>query len=82
MSASAECGNNVMCPATMRTGSELMDEAGLRRHAIQIAAQLPDNPEDARRVLRYTRELVDRFLDPKPLSLPRVVALGRPETAA
>lgn len=34
-----------------------------RQHAIQIAAQLPDNPEDARKVLYYARVLVDRFLD-------------------
>lgn len=38
-----------------------------RRHAIQIAAQLPENPKDAVAVLEYARELVDVFLaKPKP----------------
>ncbi len=38
-----------------------------RRHAIQIAAQLPENPSDAVAVLEFARELVDGFLTkPKP----------------
>jgi hypothetical protein len=40
-------------------------EAWQRRHAVQIAAQLPDNPEDAIRVLEYARELVRDFLSPQ-----------------
>lgn len=33
-----------------------------RRHALQIASQLPENPEDAEVVLRHVHELVDNFL--------------------
>ena len=36
------------------------DDRSLRRLAIQIASQLPEDPEDARRVLDYARfQLVD-----------------------
>lgn len=35
-----------------------------RRHALAIAGQLPDNPADARLVLRAVQELLDNFLDP------------------
>ena len=35
------------------------DDARLKRHAIQIATQLPENREEALRVLDYARELVD-----------------------
>lgn len=34
-----------------------------RRHAVQIAAALPENIEDARIVLKLVGELVDGFLD-------------------
>ena len=34
----------------------------LKRHAIQIAAQLPENPKDAVAVLEYVKEIVDKFL--------------------
>ena len=37
----------------------------LRRHAIQIAAQLPENPKDALAVLGYVQEIVDKFLSPQ-----------------
>ena len=33
-----------------------------RRHAIQIAAQLPEDSKDALRVLELARELVEGFL--------------------
>ena len=40
---------------------------GLRRQAIQITSQLPDNTTDALAVLDYARDLVVRFLDePEP----------------
>jgi hypothetical protein len=39
-----------------------MIEAWHRRHAIQIAAALPENVEDALIVLELARELVERFL--------------------
>ena len=37
-------------------------EAWHRRHAIQIAAALPETREDALAVLELARELVDSFL--------------------
>ena len=37
-------------------------EAWHRRHAIQIAAALPETGEDALIVLELARELVERFL--------------------
>ena len=39
-----------------------MAEAWQRRHAIQIAAALPENREDALKVLDLARELVEGFL--------------------
>ena len=46
-----------------------------RRHAIQIAAQLPEKPEDALVVLDLCRELVEGFLAPQrpPEALVRAV---------
>lgn len=38
------------------------DEA-CRRFALQLAAQLPEDALDARRVLCYCCEIVDKFLD-------------------
>lgn len=41
----------------------------LKRLAIQIAAQLPDDVHEARSVLRYASELVENFLkdgEPQP----------------
>ena len=40
-----------------------MSEQGWhRRHAIQLAASLPENIDDARIVLRLAQELLDGFL--------------------
>ncbi len=36
-----------------------------RRHAVQIAAQLPDNREDALAILELVKELVEGFLYPE-----------------
>jgi hypothetical protein len=36
----------------------------LRQIAIEIVANLPDNPREARIVLDYVRKLVDHFLYP------------------
>jgi hypothetical protein len=41
-------------------------EAWHRRHAIQIAAALPETPEDALIVLKLARELVESFLYAPP----------------
>ncbi len=35
-----------------------------RRMAIQVLASLPDDENDARAVLRYAQELLDRFIAP------------------
>jgi hypothetical protein len=56
-----------------------------RRMAIQIAAQLPDNPEYAREVLKYAMELVDTFLSadsdrPPPRRLEVVQSLVKLDT--
>lgn len=41
------------------------DRSWLRRHAIQIVAQLPENTDDACIVLELARELVESFLAEK-----------------
>lgn len=51
-----------------------------RRHALQIAAQLPEDVEDALAVLDLARELVEKFLQVPVLSEPstgKVVREGR-----
>jgi hypothetical protein len=42
-----------------------MDEATLRRLAVEIAGNLPPDPQDARTVLRLVGQLVDTFLFPE-----------------
>lgn len=42
----------------------MASEAWLKRHALQISAQLPENPEDALAVLRFSMEIVEGFLRP------------------
>lgn len=43
-----------------------MPENWHKRHAIQLAAQLPERPEDALIVLELIKEIVERFLAPRP----------------
>jgi len=51
------------------------NESWQRRHAIQIAAQLPEDTRDALRVLELARELVESFLgDGQPRARAEVVA--------
>lgn len=38
--------------------------AWLRRQAVQLAAQLPEDPADARRVLDLARDVLDKFMAP------------------
>lgn len=45
-----------------------------RRHAIHIASQLPEDPEDALAVLRLSMELVEKFLIAPQAPLDRPVA--------
>lgn len=44
----------------------VVEEAWHRRHAIQIAAALPETHEDALIVLALAQELVERFLFQRP----------------
>lgn len=37
-----------------------------RRHALLLASQLPDNPEDARLVVKAVAELLETFLAQAP----------------
>jgi len=48
-----------------------------RRHAVQLASQLPDDLDDARIIIRLTQELLDSFLA-EPEQLTRPVALVVP----
>ncbi|MCU1293061.1 MAG: hypothetical protein JWP08_1911 [Bryobacterales bacterium] len=48
-----------------------MCESWHRRHAVQIAAQLPENPEDALIVLDLAKSLVEGFLKDQPRPLER-----------
>lgn len=43
-----------------------MPERWLRRHAVQIVAQLPEDSNDALMVLELARTLVESFLTPQP----------------
>lgn len=42
----------------------------LRRQAIQIASQLPDDTSDAVSVLKYAHDIVERFLEEEPKQRP------------
>jgi hypothetical protein len=42
-----------------------------KRHAIQIVAQLPENKNDALKVLAYAKELVEEFLHSESRLTPR-----------
>jgi hypothetical protein len=51
-----------------------------KRHALQLAAQLPDDPDDALLVLQYARQLVEGFLVERHTQEGTVVRFGpRPE---
>lgn len=47
-----------------------MESDWRRRHAIQIAAQLPESIDDALIVLEFTREIVESFLAKQLHELP------------
>jgi hypothetical protein len=46
-------------------GMEMPDDAWLRRHAVMIASQLPEDPDVAEKVLRLTLELLEAFIRPR-----------------
>lgn len=55
-----------------------------RRHAIQLASQLPEGTEDATIILRLMAQLVTDFLEvpePTPKPAPVVVRIGGNECA-
>ena len=55
-----------------------MSENWHKRHALQLACQLPDNASDAKAVLRAVEDLVDSWLHPAEASPPsKVVTLVR-----
>jgi hypothetical protein len=54
-----------------------VDDRALRRHAIQIAAQLPECERDALQVLRYAMELANGFLEGREPKA-EVIAYPRP----
>lgn len=59
-----------------------MTDARLRRLAIQIAGQLPQNIQEAHTVLRLVGELVDGFMTPRSgpqAGAGAVLALRRPQ---
>lgn len=43
----------------------MISDATLRHRAVQIAAELPSDPDAACKVLKYARELVDNFMRPE-----------------
>ncbi len=45
-----------------KSSREARNEAWQRRQALQVAAQLPDNPTEALAVLRHAETLVRSFL--------------------
>lgn len=49
-----------------------------RRLAVQIAAQLPEDREDALAVLRYSRELILNFMHPGDSTFPQESRPGQP----
>jgi hypothetical protein len=53
-----------------------------KRHAIQLAAQLPERQEDARIVLKYMTELVEGFLAPDQPRRPAFVVVDGGALAA
>lgn len=62
-----------------------MHELALRRLAVQLASQLPDDPQDCRRVMGLMLELVEGFLMAEPEVTPgdHIVLLfpGSPNSA-
>lgn len=57
-------------------------EAWLRRQAVMIASQLPENPDDAERVLTLATQIVNGFLRPHgatEMAQDRFLRLVRPD---
>jgi len=59
-----------------------MAENWYKRHALQIACQLPDNAADANAVIRELQHLVDTWLHPERAAPANVVTcIGRKSNA-
>ncbi len=55
-----------------------MSENWHRRHALQLAAMLPDNSSDANAIIRELQDLVDKWLHPAAMpELSKVLTLLR-----
>jgi hypothetical protein len=56
-----------------------MSEAWHRRHAVSLVSQLPEDPNDARAVLREAMNLLDNWMHPATVVQPsaNVLALRR-----
>lgn len=61
-------GRTKLGQATKKMGGTNQKDKWLRRQAVQIASQLPEDPSDAINVLRYAHDIVERFLDGAPKS--------------
>jgi hypothetical protein len=48
----------------LKSSQQVGEDHWRRRQALQVAAQLPDNPEEALAVLRHAETLVRSFLAP------------------
>lgn len=48
-------------------GSGRAHDAWLRRQALSISTQLPENQDDAIKVLAYMRDLIEGFMFEKPV---------------
>ena len=53
------------------------DEIALKRQALNIASQLPDNPAEAAQVLQYALELVGEFWPNGKAIKPKAVETGQ-----
>ncbi len=59
----------------------MRDDLSLRRLAIQIACQLPEDRKDAERVLDYAREQILEFMQGNDITKKSTITLLRPVPA-
>jgi hypothetical protein len=53
-----------------------------RRTALQIAAQLPSEPDEALKVLEYAKEIVEKFFVGQPVRASGSIGGSRPKLRA
>ncbi len=65
----------LLCPVEDSAGAEqqknrdkmgMSEQAWLKRQAMALVSTLPDDPQDAKAILRLANELVERFIEEKP----------------